>query len=98
MSVDHTSISDFVRRGLVSCVVELGRRVPAVPSMAEQERLLRLVEMAEVEYSGSRDPRFLSALAVGRVAAEFFVWSGLDLEAGARLLDALRMDSALASA
>ncbi len=50
---------------------------------------------AAMVQAGSRDPLKLSAAAIGKLATEYFVWSGRDGASGDRLLDALRADLAL---
>jgi hypothetical protein len=88
---DQTSICYFVRDGILPFVVELGR-LPGLPTLAQQEKLLMLADMCEVEYSGARDPLMLSALTIARLAAELFVWRQNDAAVCAKLLDALRFD------
>jgi len=93
---ENRSISYFVRDGLLKFVRDIGSR-PVPATLAEQEKLLLLANMVEVEYEGSDDVLQLSALDIARLALEHFVWTDRDIEAGYRLLDALRLDFSLSS-
>ena len=89
---ESPSISCFVRDPLVSLVEKMVESGVA-PSMKQQNRVILLAEMAETEYSGTRDPFAASALNIARAAVDFFVHHHAD--AGHRLLELLKFDAAL---